>query len=73
MIACHEIVTVMDIVSTKKTNTIATNVPINCCSEQVRHEIDCYILLTVLLAIILPLITIDHINYFLLSLCTVTS
>ena len=47
VIACHEIITVMDIVSTKKTNTIAKNVSINCCNEQVRHEIDCYILLTV--------------------------
>ena len=46
----------MDIVSTKKTNTIATNVSINCDSKKVKNKIDCYILHTVLLAIILLLI-----------------
>ena len=57
MIKCDEIITVMDIVSTKKTNTTAKNVmstaPINCHSKKVR---DCYILHTVLLVIILLLI-----------------
>ena len=52
---CDEIVTVMEIVSTEKTNTIATNVTstasINCHTKKVR---DCYILNTVLLVIILP-------------------
>ena len=47
----------MDIVSTKKTNTMATNVTttasINCHSKKVRY---CYILRTVLLVIILLLI-----------------
>ena len=46
---CDEIVFIMNIVSTKKTNTIATNVTstasINCHSKKVR---DCYILHTVL-------------------------
>ena len=59
MIECDEITTVMDIVSTKMTNTIETNVAstasINCHSKKVR---DCYILHTVLLVIILLLIII---------------
>ena len=54
---CDGIIIVMDIVSTKNTNTIATNVTstasINWHSKEVR---DCYILHTVLLAIILILI-----------------
>ena len=54
---CDEIVIAMDIVSTKKTNTIATNITntasINCHCKKVR---DCYILHTVLLVTILPLI-----------------
>ena len=41
MIACDEIIYAIDIVSTKKTNTIVTNVSINCYSEKVRHKIDC--------------------------------
>ena len=45
---CDEIVIAMDIASTKKTNTIATNVTstasINCHSKKVR---DCFILHTV--------------------------
>ena len=54
---CDEIVIVMNNLSIKKTHTITTNVrstaSINCHSKQVR---DCYILRTVLLAIILLLI-----------------
>ena len=38
------------------TNTTATNVSINCHNKKVRHKINCYILHTVLLAIILLLI-----------------
>ena len=57
VIECDEIVIVVDNVSTKKRNTIATNVKstasINWHSKKVR---DCYILHTVLLAIILLLI-----------------
>ena len=53
MIECDEIISVMDIVSTKKTNTIATNVSINCHTKKVREY---YILHIVLLAIILLLI-----------------
>ena len=54
---CDEVVIVMDFASTKKTNTIATNVTstasINCHSKKVSG---CYVLHTVLLAIILLLI-----------------
>ena len=57
MIDCDEIIFVMDIASTKNTNTIATNVTstasINSHSKKVRY---CYIFHTVLLAIILLLI-----------------
>ena len=64
MIECDEIITVMDIVSTKMTNTIATNVTstasINFHSKKVT---DCYILDTVLLVIILLLI-INIICYY---------
>ena len=52
----------MDIVSTKKTNTIATNVSMNCYSEKVRYDIEYYILHAVLLAIIL-LLTIIIVCY----------
>ena len=59
MIEFDEIITVMDIVSSKKTNNIATNVTstalINCHSKKVR---DCHTLHTVLLAIILQSIII---------------
>ena len=52
-VTCNEIVIVMDILSTKNPNTIATNVTstvsINCHTKKVR---DCYILHTVLLVII---------------------
>ena len=57
MIQCDEIKNVMDTVSTKMTNAIATNVmstaSVNFHSKKVR---DCYILHVVLLAIILLLI-----------------
>ena len=56
VIACGKIVSVMDIASTKKTNTIATNMSIYCLSEKVRYKIDCYILHIVSLAIKLLLI-----------------
>ena len=39
MIPCDEIISFMDIVSTKKTNTIATNMSINCHSEKVRYKL----------------------------------
>ena len=58
VISCDEIISVMDILSTKQTNTIATNVSINCYSEKVRYNIDYYILHADLLVIILLLITI---------------
>ena len=57
MTKCDEIAIVMNNLSAKKTNTIATNVMstalINCHGKKVR---DCYILHTVLLVIILLLI-----------------
>ena len=56
MIACDEIISVMDIVSTKITHTTAKKVSINCRSQKIRYKIDCYILHAVLLAIILLLI-----------------
>ena len=62
---CDKIITVMDIVSTRKKNTIAANVTgtasINCHSKNVRY---CYILHTVLLVNILLLITIIICCYF---------
>ena len=57
MIACDKIASVMGgIVSMMITNTIAANVSINSDVEKVRYKIDCYILHTVLLGIILLLI-----------------
>ena len=53
VIECDEVISVMDIVSTKKANTIATNLSINCYNEKIRG---CYILHRVLLVIILLLI-----------------
>ena len=59
MAKCDQIVIDMNNLSTKKTNILTTNVTstasINCHSKKVR---DCYILHTVLLAIILLLIII---------------
>ena len=54
-IACDEIINVLHIASTKKTNTIATAVSLNCHSEKVRYKIDCYILHKVSSLIILLL------------------
>ena len=58
-IVCDEIIYVMDIVSAKMTNTIATNVTsitsINFHSKKIRCKIDCYTLHTVLLVITLLL------------------
>ena len=53
---CDEVISVMDIVSTKITNTIATNVAINSDDKKVIYKIDCYILHIFLLVIILLLI-----------------
>ena len=58
MIACDQIIHVMDIVWTKITNTIATNKSINSDDKKVRYKIDWYILHIVLLMIIFLLITI---------------
>ena len=55
-IACDKIISVMDIVLTKMTNTISTNVTstasVNFSKKDVRYKIDCYISHTVLLVII---------------------
>ena len=56
MISCGEIISVMDIASTKMTNTIAKNVSINSDGKKVKYKIDSYILNIVLLVIILLLI-----------------
>ena len=56
VIACDEVISVMDIVSTEKTNTIAKKVPRNCHGKKVSYIIDCYILHLVLLMIKLLLI-----------------
>ena len=56
VVTCDEIISVMDIASTKMTNTVATNVSINSDIEKVRYKIDSYILHSVLVAIILLLI-----------------
>ena len=61
VIGCDKIMYIMDIVSTKMTNTIATNttsmMSINCRNKKFRYNIDCYVLSTVLLMNILLLIT----------------
>ena len=44
VIACDEIIDIMDFASTKITNTIATNKSINSDDKKVRYQIDCYIL-----------------------------
>ena len=47
----------MDIVSTNVTNTIATGtVSINCHNKKVGYKIDCHILHTILLVVILLLV-----------------
>ena len=63
VIACDEIIFVMDIESTKMTNTIAIKVSINSHNKKVRYKIDSYILHTVSLVMIL-LLTIAIICYY---------
>ena len=64
VIACDEIISVMDIVSTKMANTIATNASIKFHNKKLRYKIDCYILQTVFLVIILlSIITIICYHY----------
>ena len=58
VITFDEILSAIHIVSRKKTNNIAKNLTKNYQSKKVRHKIDCYILHTVLLSIILLLIII---------------
>ena len=56
VITCDEIISLLDIVSIKMINTIATNVSINSNDKKVISKVDCYILHTLLLAIVLLLI-----------------
>ena len=42
--ACDKIISVLDTVSTKITNTIAANIPINFNGKKVRYKIDYYVL-----------------------------
>ena len=56
MILCDEIISVIDNVSIKMVNAIATNVSINSDNKKVRCKIDCYILHPVLLINLLLLI-----------------
>ena len=56
---CDEVIIVMDKISIKKTNTIATNVTSTASIKRHSNKVrDCYILYTVLLATILLLIVI---------------
>ena len=72
MTGCDEIIIVMDNVSAKNTNTIATNVmstaPINRYSKKGR---DCYILHTVLLDITLLLIITIICYHYTKQRCTI--
>ena len=64
VIACDEIISAMDIISTSVTNTIGATVSIYSDDKKVRFKVDCYILHTVLLVIILLLIiTISCCHY----------
>ena len=56
MTKCDEIISVMDIASTNKTNTIARNEKKYYHSKKVRYKFDCYVLHAVLLVIMLLLI-----------------
>ena len=61
-IACDEIIYIMDSVTTKMKNTIATNVSTYCHNKKVRYKTNCYIFLTALLVTILLLIIVDSIK-----------
>ena len=56
MIEYDEVISAMDILSRKITNTIATNVTKNPHTKKVRYKFECYIFHTVLLTIVLLLI-----------------
>ena len=64
MTKCDEIISVMDIASTNKTNTIARNEKKYYHSKKVRYKFDCYVLHAVLLVIML---LFNY--YYLLLLC----
>ena len=63
LISCDEIVSVVNIVSTKNANTMALNIKNNCHSKKERCTFDCYILHTVLLA------TISLLKIIIISSC----
>ena len=64
VIACDELISAIDIVSRKMTNTIATNVSINCHTKKLRYKTECYILHRILLTTILLLIITIICNYY---------
>ena len=53
MITFDEIISFMDTASTRMTNTIVTNASINGHNKKVRYKMDCYILHTILLLVII--------------------
>ena len=63
MIKYDEIITVMDIVSKKMANTIATNLSINSDDKKVRYKNDCYILHSFISDILLLIVTIISYHY----------
>ena len=60
---CDEIISVMDTVSTKMTNTITANVSMNCRTKK-KYKTHCYVFYAVSLAIILLLIITIICYYF---------
>ena len=60
MTSCDKIISFMDIVSTKMTNTIPTNVSVNSDNKKVRYQIDCYILHIVVTRLLLVIIIIYY-------------
>ena len=61
---CDGIAYVLDVVFTKTTNTIATNVSVNCHIKNKTYKIGCFILRTVLLVMILLLIITNICYHF---------
>ena len=71
VIMCDEVISVIDIVSTKMTKYYSKNVSINPDCRKVRYKFDCYILHAVLLAtILLLMITLVWYHYAMHKLLT---
>ena len=71
VIMCDEVISVIDIVSTKMTKYYSKNVSINSDRKKVRYKFDCYILHAVLLAtILLLMITLVWYHYAMHKLLT---